>query len=38
MLVPLTVKVTTVIFGYPDRCFAHQAYQVEPDPKLCSKG
>ena len=30
VLVPLTVKFTTVFYGHPTRCFSHSAYQVQP--------
>ena len=29
-MVPLTMKLTTVIYGHPDRCTSHSAYQVQP--------
>ena len=32
VLVPLTVKVTTVIYGHPARPSSHSAYQVKPNP------
>ena len=30
VLVPMTVKFTTVFYGHPTRCFSHSAYQVQP--------